>query len=217
MTEKNVNILVQYEGGGYDGCVWEWNFFYIDPQGNFENIFASGCGGIKTQEAADELIKNGSNSFSNKLYIYHLDNREELKEFAKETNPALVQGVVRWFNNYNTEVQPFAVCGECGGEIDDADEIHCEDWHGCGGIMSQPETLICSECYSIGSCGYCGEYYGEESEDMIYTAKQISEKWDLPKGVAERVADNYCPVCEYCLESLTKQELDRRIKATQQT
>lgn len=27
------NILVQYQGGGYDGCIWEWNYFYIDKQG----------------------------------------------------------------------------------------------------------------------------------------------------------------------------------------
>lgn len=39
------NILCQYQGGGYDGCFWEWNYFYIDKQGGFHNIAASGRAG----------------------------------------------------------------------------------------------------------------------------------------------------------------------------
>ena len=28
------HTLVQYQGGGYDGCIWEWNFAFYDNSGN---------------------------------------------------------------------------------------------------------------------------------------------------------------------------------------
>lgn len=204
MKKQNVNILVQYDGGGYNGCFWEWNFFYIDPDGKFENIFSSGRGGIETQEAANDLVENKKNDFSNKVYIYHLDNKSELKEFATETHITLVEFIVRWFNEYNVpDVQPFAICNGCGNKLEEADEIRCESG-----------TILCYECWSMGSCGYCGEHLGKDSEYLITSVEQIKEKWDLPTGVAETIANDYSPICECCAETLLNRELDKLIKAT---
>lgn len=166
------NILCQYDGGGYDGCIWEWNFFYIDKGGVFHDIHSSGTGGIETAKRAYELIDNNGNSFSNKVYIYHLDSEDELKDFATETHGSLVEGIVRWFNNYNEpDAEPFAVCNECGGYISDADEIHVVD----------TET-ICYECYSCGQCYRCEQYIGSDGLTSIDES-----------GDAEYV-------CEYCIE-----------------
>ena len=213
VTRKNV--LVQYRGGGYDGCIWEWNFFYLDADGKFENIFVSGCGGIETQKDAEDLLDNNGNRFSNKVYEYDLSDDKSLLEFAKETNPVSVAGIVRWFNDYNMpDAQPYGICAGCGKHINDADEICLEDWHGCGGIMSTSDTLLCLECRNMGSCGYCGEYYGEEAEELNVTVEKMESEYDLPNGVAQRVVDNWGPVCEYCVEQLLDQELDRLIAKT---
>ena len=55
------NVLVQYDGGGYDGCIWEWNYFYIDTDGGFHDIASSGTGGIDNLKEAIELMENGKN------------------------------------------------------------------------------------------------------------------------------------------------------------
>ena len=210
------NILVQYEGGGYDGCIWEWNFFYIDKDGNFENIFASGVGGIGDAEIAKELVETGHNSFTSQIYVYSLDSAADLDELAKETNSVLVAGIVKWFNNYNVPgVQPYAICSECGVHIEDHDEIALENWHGCGGIMSTADALLCRECRNIGSCSYCGEYYGDDRE-WIWTVDKMESEYDLPKGIAERIDEHWGPLCEYCCDTLLKEELDRAIKRMQQ-
>jgi len=177
------NILVQYDGGGYDGCIWEWNYFYIDKQGMFYNITASGVGGIKTLQNAIDLLENNGNSFSSKVYVYDLDSEEDMKNFATETACPHVLGVVRWFNKHNDpDAEPFAICSECGCRITDADEINLIDWHGCGGIESAADKLLCYECYGAGICGCCGEY------------NKNLQKYE----------DDY--LCEYCIADAEEQK-----------
>jgi len=175
------NILVEYDGGGYDGCIWEWNYFYIDKEGKFYDIFSSGSGGITTKLAAMLLIENEGNSFSNKVFIYHLDNEEDMKTFAIESACPNILGVVRWFNNHNDpDAEPFAICSECESKLTDADEIHLIDIHGCGGLASTANNMVCSNCYTI--CDCCGEY-----------SKNISE-----------YEEEY--LCEYCIEDKKEQK-----------
>lgn len=153
------NILVQYDGGGYDGCIWEWNFFYIDTDGGFHNVSSSGVGGIKTLKYAKELLENNGNSFSNRVFVYCLDNEEDMKSFATESACPHVLGVIRWFNNYNSpDAEPFAICSACKCKIVNADEIYLIDIHSCGGIESTADNLLCYECYGANLCFCCGEY-----------------------------------------------------------
>ncbi len=178
------NVLIQYDGGGYDGCIWEWNYFYIDKQGTFENIAASGIGGITDATRAAELLENNGNSFSTDVSVYSLDSEEDMKRFAEETACPNVLGVIRWFNNYNMpDAEPFAICSECGCKMVDADEIHLIDIHGCGGIMSTADNMLCYECYGAGVCGCCGEYY-----------KDLHE-----------YEEDY--LCEYCIEDAEQQKV----------
>lgn len=177
------NILVQYDGGGYDGCIWEWNFFYIDTDGTFHNIAASGTGGIDNLKDAMDLLKNNGNSFSNRVFVYCLDNENEMRSFATESACPHVQGVIQWFNNHNSpDAEPFAICSECGCKIVDADDIRLIDIHGCGGIESTADNLLCYECYGSGLCSCCSEYHK-----------------DLHK-----YEEDY--LCEYCIEEEEEQK-----------
>ena len=50
------DTLVQYKGGGYSGCFWEWNYGVFDDDGEFHVIFASGSKGCETAEEMREHI-----------------------------------------------------------------------------------------------------------------------------------------------------------------
>ena len=43
-----VDTIVQYKGGGYDGCFWEWNYAYYDRNGVFHSLYHSGRSGCPT-------------------------------------------------------------------------------------------------------------------------------------------------------------------------
>lgn len=142
-----INILVQYQGGGYSGCYWEWNYFYIGKRGDFHNIQSSGSAGIDNLKAAQELIEqDGSGTF-----VYDMSNEQDIKTFSKESHPIHVSGVLQWFNdNYELGVQFFAVCSACDGQIADHDDIVIES-----------TDLLCWDCYSIGECPCCESYVGD--------------------------------------------------------
>ena len=140
------NILVQYQGGGYDGCFWEWNYFYIDRQGMFHDIQSSGRAGIDNKQDAQHLIHHNADS----TYIYDMSSEQDIEVFCKESNIIHVTGVLDWFEAYNSpDVEFFAVCSECNCHIT-SDEIIIDE-----------NRLFCDECYGTGGCPCCESYVGE--------------------------------------------------------
>jgi len=132
------NILVQYQGGGYDGCFWEWNYFYIDKAGTFHDIQSSGRAGIDNMQDAQELIEQDKSG----TYVYDLNNEQDIITFSNESHSIHITGVLRWFNDYNdSEIEFFAVCSAC--------ECHIMDIDDC---VIEGKGLFCYECYSIGLC-----------------------------------------------------------------
>lgn len=176
------NILVQYQGGGYDGCFWEWNYFYIDKQGAFHDIQSSGYAGIETLEAAQELIEQDKSS----MFVYDLSNEQDIITFSKESHPIHVSGVLQWFENHNDpDIEFFAVCFECGGSCW-SDDIRIEG-----------DKLLCYECFSIGECPCCESYVGadnvvavnrDEHHDFDYICTDCKEYHDSDRE-AESLED----------------------------
>jgi hypothetical protein len=141
------NILVQYQGGGYDGCYWEWNYFYIDKQGMFHDIWSSGRKAVTSIENAKELFWADCSG----TYIYDLNNEQDIKTFSKESNAIHVTGVLQWFeDNPDTGVEFFAVCSACN-----------EHTIGMDDIMIEGSEIICNECYYAGECPCCESYVGD--------------------------------------------------------
>ncbi len=165
------NILVQYTGGGYDGCFWEWNYFYIDKQGEFHNIQSSGRAGIDNKQDAEQLLKQDASS----TYVYGLDNEQDIKTFSRECNAVHVSGILQWFND-NENIEFFAVCSACECGIDSCDDMVIED-----------KDLFCVECYSSGECPCCESYVGDtklvevnpdEHHDYSYICSDCKEYHD---------------------------------------
>ena len=167
------NILVQYQGGGYDGCYWEWNYFYIDKQETFHNIRSSGRAGIDNKQDAIELLEQDANH----TYVYDLDNEQDIRTFSKETHAAHVSGVLQWFEDNNIEF--FAVCSVCKGHIVDMDDL-----------VIDGDMLLCWDCFSIGECPCCEYYVGgdsivevnpDEHHDHSYICSDCKEDHDIER------------------------------------
>lgn len=46
IPEKYWNRLYDWEGGGYDGCIWEMNQGAVDGEGHWRPIYSTGCDGL---------------------------------------------------------------------------------------------------------------------------------------------------------------------------
>lgn len=193
------NTLYQYQGGGYDGCIWEWNFFFIDKDGVFYDIYSSGRNGIADSEAAEKAWAkvDKTEDFG---YVYRLNNPDELKELAQEIHAALILNLVKWFEeNQNNEV--YAICIDCGDKIFDPDDIRVED-----------TDIQCFDCCSSGSCSECGEYVG--IDEICRAVSKIGDLIDFSDEVLEKLAEDLAGDvhhCEYCLEALA-QDIDNSLQ-----
>jgi|GEM_PF-4009842 len=159
------NFLVQYKGGGYDGCFWEWNFFYFDSKGEFHNLMSTGHSGIKTKaEAVEILTKKDTSSWGGKEhYTYNLKSTAKLKEFEKETSESLVASIVGKVNEIEKKPVMYWKCDGCLDKQHDSNMFH-DGNTGNGGIGVTMKGKLCQDCYSIDSCCYCGEYENGLSE-----------------------------------------------------
>jgi hypothetical protein len=94
------NVLVEYQGGGYDGCFWEWNYAFIDSRGVFHDIFSSGRSGCKTLEALQGYMADADKNPSrhgNSYGTYRVTSKIALRRFADSAPVDRLVGVARWF------------------------------------------------------------------------------------------------------------------------
>ncbi len=136
------HILVKYAGGGYEGCVWEWNYFVIDRQGVFHNIVVTGRNGIETEEAVEEGLDGTEH------YIYQLDCEEAIDVFQSRSNAGHVIGVSiaveRLIENGVDVERIFWRCDDCGEKFYGAGCL--SGLESCGGIAMNYTEKKCDDC-----------------------------------------------------------------------
>lgn len=183
------NILVQYKGGGYDGCFWEWNYFLFDAKGTFHDLASSGWRGIKDRAAALKLLTIGERRHlsTDEPYIYSLTNKKHIDVFQAESAPQHVAGVVGKVNEIYGRPVLYWVCQDCEHKQYDGEMFH-DGYKGNGGIGVQLLGMLCSDCYCGGLCGYCGDYDND------------------PKTCCLDSRGNEFYACRWCAESLTKSD-----------
>ena len=152
LQNKYKDVIVQYEGGGYDGCIWEYNFGYFDSRGNFKSLFNSGSMGITGQVAMIEHMENKENT----VYITDVTDQNSVNEFTRETNPDMVKMVAHRLYEYNQIILE-GKCPICNDLVDLTETVGIEE-QGQGGIVIANTNWDCDECYGKGLCGHCGEY-----------------------------------------------------------
>lgn len=173
---KYRNLLVQYKGGGYDGCFWEWNFFLFDSKGKFHNLYSSGYKGIENRKSALEFLKD--RNFKSECYFYNLKNPKKIKEFQAETNPRLVDKIGEKVNKiygFKNKDLIYFECDECSARVE-LDGYRSgnyprmfhdpHNYSGDGGIGIIQYGKMCEECYLQHSCGYCGEFNEIEENNV---------------------------------------------------
>lgn len=185
------NKLLYYEGGGYDGCYWEWNYCFWDADGVWHNFYSSGRKGADTEIEALEIIENRVDELKAKLV--DLTDANRFKQFQQNNNAHLVLDIAQELNeNYNYEIE--IECTECGHSFiadRNEDDAAIDNY-----------SIICHECLSNGTCDCCGEYVGEAEVNRYYE--------DSDDDVGNYLAELGCyAVCNGCFE-YNKEELRLR-------
>lgn len=167
------NLLVQYKGGGYDGCYWEWNFFLFDGRGRFHNLMSTGHRGIQTAEQAKALLDCKPSkifpytyTLREELYRYNLKSKSSLKEFRVETSNKLVDKIGTLVNTlYKKEVISFK-CFDCSNLVflNSTNSGYPRMFHADSDYKC--EEAYCEDCYFSHSCGYCGTFNSVEENNV---------------------------------------------------
>lgn len=152
------NVIVAYHGGGYDGCIWEWNYAYFDEDGEFHDIYSSGVLGCPTHKQLMDRITLNDDA---EINIVEVGNEESLRNFADTEGLNGVATCVQWFKENFPHVK-FSLKCDCCGERFDPSQAHYDDWVGIGGIESEPSSVICKPCCEQHTCSNCNEYYGPD-------------------------------------------------------
>jgi hypothetical protein len=145
---KKQNMIVQWEGGGYDGCFWEPNTGIYDSVGTWVPIISTGRGARPNPVREEDdlefpFTKEGM-----------LEFRENIRDdFAMHTLRAMEElGIKIWWE-----------CDVCEQVFDHSEDFsEYEGYQGDGGIGIIEEGLVCTECRDEGSCSHCREYYGKD-------------------------------------------------------
>lgn len=155
--QKQTIKLYQYQGGGYDGCIWEWNWFLIDGNGEFVDIYSSGYRAVKSLIAAEKIIQSEKED----LYVYDLSKEEDLEEFTEENHPTNLGLVCNAVNTTLEQQIMFYKCTYCGEKVYPIDNDQYpsyffdeENYSGNGGIGILYHAVLCEECY-YNRCDEC--------------------------------------------------------------
>ena len=180
------NTLVKYQGGGYDGCFWEWNFAYYDINGNFNDVYSSGCSGCKTHEKLQEVLLDIHTR------TYDLDSQKDVDNFVDNTIASLVMGVAKWLDK-NIGIGLEGKCYDCGHKDIISEMLTCNP-EGQGGIVISDTGLICYDCYYEHKCSDCGEFYEDrgtlDSENNLCEYCIERQKEEAKMEVTNELKDN---------------------------
>ena len=183
MSPITKNSVVCYKGGGYDGCFWEYNFAYIDGEGNFHDIFSSGYKGAKNIEELLDRITTRPEGYS----VYEMGDFNDRQLLASSESVVNVLRIGHFFKDHpEFEVSLSAQCDLCGKRVDVVD-CHPEGFHGCGGMEIVADDIICDNCYSSHTCWDCGDF---DRDPLV-------GEFTKEDGTAIELRGS---VCQHCLE-----------------
>lgn len=182
------NTLLYYQGGGYDGCIWEWNFCFWGVDGIWHNLHSTGCGGVESEKQALELAE----TLEHKAELVDLTDVTRFRQFQQDNNASLVLGIAHELNeNYNYTLE--IVCAECGCSF----VADCSE----NDTAINNSDIVCYECLASGICDCCNEYMGE---DELNDCDEDGDD-DVRAELAEL---GYYRVCNDCFE-YNKEEFER--------
>lgn len=145
------NLLVEYKGGGFDGCFWQWNYFMWDSNGDFINLHSTGYKGVKNQVAARMLLSDTDHCDFDSITQLDLTDKTAVLEFVEAGNSSLMVMLAK----ENEELGELlnGRCDDCG-KVFPVLELLEGGYSGDGGLAISAKCFSCEDCY----------YKSEESE-----------------------------------------------------
>jgi len=189
------NKLMIYQGGGYGGCIWEWNAGYFDDEGEWRSLGDSGCAGIKDYDTEAALamarqIKAGKE----KGDLIPLSAAKQLRQLNNSGYaPAVVVGIARGLAGAQLDNCKMVVtCDECGKDIpdDELDMIHFADPVSNGGCSYVPQTKVCDACFEAKVCCECRDWHSPEE---LYNREPLFQGRCFAHAVRHAVEENPQP------------------------
>jgi len=196
------NTIYQYQGGGYEGCFWEWNMG-MSLGGKFYSLYASGRHGAKTLEELENrletLQKESEWGVRKNVFLTDLTSDADKTELARECNQSLLLDCLPKANAIMDEedapedLRVFFICDTCGEKIlpEDPDfpNVLPTSYKGLkNGIGTELTGIVCEDCYSRGQCPQCDCYVGVDN--LTYWNEEDYCESCLGKAHNE-ISDNY--------------------------
>jgi len=202
------NKLMIYQGGGYDGCFWEWNAGYFDAEGEWCSLHNSGHAGIEDGNldkalAMAKKLKDGTE----KGDLIPLTAVKRLREFNESYAPQLVVRVVDDLHCELTDCKAMVTCDDCGEiiPVEELGSVRFVDYRSNGGCSYNPTKKLCDDCFDSKVCRDCCErmpsdelYDSEPLYDgrcFAHAVRNLAEQpsppdtSDLPDELVATVAD----------------------------
>ena len=190
----DVNKVVQWAGGGYDGCIWEPNTGFFDGEGKWHPVISTGHGKRDTLDvfmasrlpefAAEALTDANSRRACSEFDLVCGITQEGLLAFQQNIRSDFFMETIKVLEEHGYAV--FWKCSVCGEVIESFGEFaEHAGYRGDGGIGLIHEGPVCSTCHGKGYCHACGEYVGED--DIVCTDSGQYCVWCI-----EKEADKPC-------------------------
>ncbi len=209
-SKGDSRLLVEYKGGGYDGCFWEWNYSLLEIKDNsakYTPIYASGSMGAKDIESFGRRygqILDGYNPTQN-VYFYDIESAESMGEFYAESAPQNVRGAIRWLDENIEWGEFYPDCPICENSISfGADDMVLGDFQGDGGIGVNAHSWHCLECDSLYRCSCCNEF------DLTAEYRSESTIDEINDILDENLEDD--KICNTCWEYHTGELDEKRVE-----
>jgi hypothetical protein len=201
-----VDALVVYGGGGYDGCVVQYNAAYFDHLGKFYSVFHSGVRGCDTVEKLEAKLLNYAEDSEDTICPTSIVSLSEEKsaDFKKWASTQSVELLLKIGTFLHEEfcIDLIAHCDKCKGEFN-LYEMRGDNERDVNGTpIKYRRNLKCESCYDEDNpvcsecgddcnihtkkctnydCTMCPDYQEETLSPPDEIAKSIDELYDIDK------------------------------------
>jgi hypothetical protein len=159
--------LVTYKGGGYDGCIWEWNTFLVGKDNEIFDVYSSGYAGVfggprKPRTFSHDRFLDAVEEADSVSDLNTDEGREEINEYIACYAYRVAQKLEDLGEGYTVLLD----CSECGRYVDSTKEAAFDHGYdrGNGGIGVINDHLVCLDCYCKLECDVCDNRVDKEEE-----------------------------------------------------
>ena len=167
---ERANTLVQWRGGGFEGCIWEPNTGFFDAEGKWHPIISTGCDRRDTLEeflrkadppfpGKDVTDENCGRVQRNNDIVYDI-TEGGLLEFQQNIRDDYFMHTLKALEKAGYDV--FWKCSRCDKVQAGTDTfVEFSGYKGDGGIGIIHQGPVCYECHDKGACTMCNELRDE--------------------------------------------------------